>query len=124
MKIYFKIFAFFLISTFLFLNCEDTAPELDPEVYIINSYRSNLFGGSIIVKYKVENNINRDINGWKVYFEVSLTNSQQLIASDQAEYLLKSGELSNSLEARVKLPEYYCTDVKPRQVVIKKIDIY
>jgi len=118
------LYTIIVTSSFLFVNCEEPEKELDPEVYIINTFRSHLLGGSIIVKYQIENNINDNINGWKVYFEVSLTNNRQLIAIDQAEYPLDSGEFSNTLEAKVKLPEYFTSDVKPRRTVIKKIDIY
>ena len=124
MKIFLILLTLVVTFSFIIFGCEDISTEIDPEVHIINSYKSSLMGGSVIVKYQIENTVNTNINGWKVYFGVSLTNNQQVVASDQSEYNLETGEISKILTAICKLPEHFGSNVKPRTVVIKKLEVY
>ena len=43
-----------LIFSFIIFGCEDISTEIDPVVHIINSYKSGLMGGSVIVKYQIK----------------------------------------------------------------------
>lgn len=99
-------------------------PELDAEVIVIRTYRSNDLGGSANVRYSVKNTSNEIINGWNIYFRVSMNSGQQIDATDGLTYILEPEETSKTLIATGKLPSYFKNEDEPASASLKFIEVY
>ena len=111
-------------STLFLIGCEDASSELDAEVHVIRTFKSIERGGSVNVRYQVENTSDIRIRGWNIYFRVSMASGQQVEAFNGLTYSLNPGEVSKELLANGKIPDHFDGADQPTIASLQLIELY
>ena len=85
-----KIILFLLLM--LLFGCEDNKGE-DIKVTVVNTFTSSIGNRSWAqVRYSIKNTGSTTVNGWEIYFTVSLNSGPNYTASANENYTIEPGE--------------------------------
>jgi len=109
------------ILLFVLVGCSTEQENLDVEVVVIRTFK---ISESAFVKYTVKNIGEGDIQGWNIYFRVSMESSKQIKAYDGLTYDLEPGQTSEQLIASGDIPDHFNDIDKPSLATLQLIEVY
>lgn len=125
----YKYILYILFSLILVFSCDKKDP-LEMDVTILSThtemqwvidlgvYENHRVG---VVEYCTKNIGTRKVNGWKVFFDVHLMNSPQIMAYEGLSYNLQPNEISKTRSVVCLIPEYYGDAYK---ATLKHVEIW
>ena len=113
-----------LIISIIFTGCNAMSDNKDVEVHIIRVFKTKDLGGSVNVRYQIENIGESNVKGWNIYFRVSMQSGKQVEASDGRTYYVFRGGISEVRIATGKIPDHYDDLDIPTVAVLQKIHVY
>lgn len=95
---------------FILISCDNEQGTLQAKVNIDDIYIVILPNSTekwATVDYTIENEGEKTINGWEIFFKVHFSNGPYLIAGQSLYYRLEPNEISTTHSSAVLVPEYY-----------------